>query len=194
MSERPIIGMVGRQRAGKDTVAARLIEEHGYVRYSFADNVRRAAEALDPIVTFSGRRLSEVLAFHRYLRPDSNPWELAKEEPEVRRLLQRLGTEAIRAMDENFWVRQLIGQIEAEARPVVVTDVRFPNEAAAIERLGGWLVRVIRPGQDSGDLHVSETAMDGWHTTYEVINDSTLEHLHALADLIATLELELGAR
>ncbi|MFD6636737.1 hypothetical protein ACFWDN_13040 [Micromonospora chalcea] len=186
---RLIIGMVGRQRAGKDTFAARLVETHGYVRYSFADNVRKAALAIDPIIdvpTAGYPRLSEAV--------ETLGWEHAKSLSDVRRLLQRLGTDAIRAMDEDFWVRQLIGQVEAETRPVVVTDVRFPNEAAAIERLGGKLVRVVRPNWDSGDLHVSETAMDDWGTAYEVVNDSTLEHLRALADLVAGLELELRGR
>src|SRR5690606_2925967 len=66
-------------------------------------------------------------------------WERAKDVPEVRRTLQRLGV-AIRELDTGFWLHAAARTIEAAlggGRPVVVTDVRFPNEAEYIRRKGG---------------------------------------------------------
>jgi hypothetical protein len=59
--------------------------------------------------------------------------------------------------------------------PVAITDVRFPNEAVAIKRAGGTLVKINRP--DVAVLeHPSEHALDDWDQWDLVIdNDGTLE-------------------
>jgi hypothetical protein len=189
-----LIGLLGKKRSGKDSFASVLVEEFGFQRVAFADPLRDAALALDPFVgptslpgdlAPSYHRLSEVI--------DALGWEAAKDfAPEVRRILQALGTDAIRALDDGFWVRMAMQQVEylrihrpfgsedVPARPVVVTDVRFPNEAEAIRRAGGVLIRVERPGFD-GDGHVTETALDGWPEDYVVDNDADLEALQGHA-------------
>lgn len=190
----PLIGLTGRKRSGKDTVAAILADLAGYQRVSFADPVRRAALALDPIVDaydadnscgapdccggpwpyIVTRRLSEVV--------EEYGWERAKDDfPEVRRTLQRLGTDAVRALDDGFWVRMGMAraaQLRAAGSPAVITDVRFPNEAAAVAEAGGIIVRVSRPGTaTSGDLHPSEIAMDNYPADSVLLNDGTLDDL-----------------
>ncbi|TDC35725.1 hypothetical protein E1166_23280 [Micromonospora sp. KC213] len=174
--------MIGRARAGKDTVAARLVERHGFQRYAFADALRRAALVADPIVipidTVNGsRRLSEVVG--------EVGWEAAKETREVRRTLQQFGI-GIREIDPDFWVRVVMDSVKADVRPCVITDVRFPNEAEAVRAAGGTLVRVVRPGQDESDRHISETALAGWPTTHAIINDADLHSLLNKVDTLAS--------
>ncbi|MEU4568652.1 hypothetical protein [Micromonospora sp. NPDC023956] len=177
----PIVGLIGRKRVGKDTVAARLVQTHGYRRHAFADKLRDAALALDPIVVgWQGItiRLSEVVR--------AVGWEVAKDKiPEVRRTLQNYGV-AIRAMDEDFWVRPVLSSIAADlTTPAVVTDVRFPNEARAIVSAGGVLVRVVRPGLDESDTHESETALVNYPTVYTLDNTATIERLYEQTDGLA---------
>jgi hypothetical protein len=169
----PLIGLTGRKRSGKDTFAARLVEAHGYTRLAFADALKEAALALDPIVVgFHEIRLSHILA-------RDGGWEHAKELPEVRRTLQRFGV-GIRELDPGFWLRVVADRARATLGPVVITDVRFPNEADWVEAMGN-LVRIRRPGLVSTDNHISETALDG-RFAWSVTNDSTVEQLHDLAD------------
>lgn len=190
---RPLVGMVGKSRAGKDTFAAQLVEKHGFVRYAFADNVRKVALAIDPIVDISEWYEELDPSNHGYTRlrlsflVEREGWESVKRLHEVRRLLQAIGTDAIRALDPDFWVRLVMREIKSETRPVVITDCRFPNEAAAIERAGGKLIRVIRPDQLNDDQHVSETALDDWGTAYEVHNDTTIQQFRNRADWVAGL-------
>jgi len=183
----PLLGLIGRKRSGKDTFAAML---PGYRRVAFADPLRAAALALDPIV---GRpsipgdlhpdrdlRLAEVV--------EALGWERAKDcVPEVRRTLQRLGTDAIRAIDDGFWVRAAMDYAEPmlDWCPVVLTDCRFPNEADAIQQRGGYVVRILRPGPASTDTHPSETALDEYAADFVVHNDRDLEHLRGEAARIA---------
>lgn len=173
-----LIGTTGKKQAGKDSFAARLVEAHGFTRVAFADPMREFALALDPLVD-GHYRLSEIVR--------SLGWDVAKESiPEVRRTLQRLGTEAGRnVLGDRVWIDAALGKIDAVDGPVVVTDVRFPNEAEAITSAGGILVRVVRPGHETTDAHPSETAMDGHPVHVQVVNDGSLEQLWAAADRVA---------
>lgn len=196
----PLIGLMARKRAGKDTVAAFLREEMGYVRVAFADPMRQALLELDPIVSaWSPTRLSDVIEEHG--------WDGYKESPygeEIRSLMQRFGTESIRALDDGFWVRTAMrkavdliegglltsidGEIwepEREPQPVVITDCRFPNEAEAIVNAGGALVVIERPGLPDNDTHASENAWREIVPDYVIHNDGTLDELRQKAVKVA---------
>jgi hypothetical protein len=187
-----LIGLTGKAQAGKDTVAAHLVNNYGFTRVAFADSLREMLYALDPIVAEDGLgyiRLVELV--------DSLGWDEAKQVPEVRALLQRMGTDAVRAQDENFWVRRACEKIVSAGGNVVVTDVRFPNEADAIGFMEGTVVEITRPGAGlagTNGSHVSESAMERWLDSYfsvQIANDSTLAVLHARVDhLVEVLSAE----
>lgn len=181
-----LIGLTGRKRSGKDTFAERLVLHHGYKRFAFADNVRQAALDLDPIIVQAHTnggimlRLSHVVAGHG--------WEKAKEIPEVRRTLQRFGSESIRRLDPTFWVRTVMDAVSNHDGPAVITDVRFPNELEAVHDADGWSVRITRTGlPDDGDLHISETALDDAAVNLGYSNNATIAALHAKADECARI-------
>lgn len=167
----PWVAFVGKARSGKDTAAAVLTAAYGFRRVAFADPVRQALLALDPWIT--GERLSALV--------ERDGWEGAKKDPEVRALLQRMGTEAIRALDPDFWVRQGIRAAEAWAGPTVFTDARFHNELEAIRGAGGLLVRIDRPGVGSDprvDAHPSEQEWTSWRFDVVLQNDGSLADFH----------------
>lgn len=197
MTAPALIGLLGKKRSGKDSFASVLVDDFGFQRVAFADPLRDAALALDPFVGPTALPGDLVPSYHRLSEViDALGWEKAKDfAPEVRRILQALGTDAIRTLDDGFWVRMAMhkaaelreptrrwpsGELYTPGRPVVVTDVRFPNEAEAIRQAGGVLVRVERPGFD-GDGHATETALDGFPEDYIVANDADLEALHGEA-------------
>ncbi|MFB6535101.1 deoxynucleotide monophosphate kinase family protein [Streptomyces noursei] len=182
---------MGRAGSGKDTAAARLVQRYAFVRIAFADPLKTSALALDPIVGADPSpygalpiRLSDLVKRHG--------WDRAKRQhPEVRRTLQRLG-EAVREHDPDYWLRLALDKIRTADRwglPVVVTDVRYPNEAAALRAAGALLVRVNRPGldehQDQAAEHVSETALAGYTVDAVLANTGTVADLDALVDTLA---------
>ncbi len=201
-----LVGLSGYARSGKDT-AAKVLTEGSWVRESFADRLRAFLLALDPIVDgevdsygegccdmcysvvheIKPTRLSEII--HRV------GCERAKDDyAEVRELLQRCGTEAGRkVLGADVWVNAVFADWDGST-PVVVTDVRFPNEAEAIVKRGGIVLRVERPGvgprtDDWGNVHPSETALDDWDFDRVIANDGSLDDLHgrvvkAVADLV----------
>ena len=183
MTQYPLIGLIGKKRSGKDTFASTLIEELNYTKIAYADPLREAALALNPIVNTEPGYFGPV----RYAAAlEEFGYEGAKDKfPEFRAILQRLGTESIRALDDGFWLRIATARISATTGPVVVTDVRFPNEADRIHELGGRLVRIIRLSTEEADEHPSEKALDGYAADYDVQNDRSLDDLANVARAIA---------
>lgn len=154
-----LIGLVGPARVGKDTVGDLLQLHHGFRRKAFADKVKEMALAIDPWVEIDYRqtvRLSQVTVFGADVGTRLW-WDAAKLYPDVRLLLQRLGTEGGRqVLGEHVWAKACLPG--PPDHPTVVTDVRFVSEAEHIRLLGGRLVLVERPGHrfGNGSSHVSE--------------------------------------
>ena len=187
-----LVGFSGYARSGKDSAAGSLVATRGFTKKSFAEQLKAAVYALDPLVKhrrfwntkfhFATTRLSSLV--------DSRGWEGAKDEAsgEVRRLLQFMGTEVGRKLfGEDFWVQQALNGYTAKDK-VVFTDVRFPNEAKAIKDLGGVVLRVTRKGIHAVSDHPSEISLDHWKFDGEIRNDGSIEELHdAVASWLYTL-------
>ncbi|MFI0985047.1 deoxynucleotide monophosphate kinase family protein [Streptomyces exfoliatus] len=170
----PLVGFAGAARSGKDAAAQALLSV-GWSRRAFADKVKGFLAELDPILDV------EADVRLRLALDEGSGWEAVKAAyPEVRRLLQRCGTDAgRRLLGEDVWVDALFRDY-ASRGPTVITDVRFPNEAEAIRARGGRVVAVQRPGQalitEAG--HVSENALAGHLFDGVIHNDGTVGQLH----------------
>lgn len=86
-------------------------------------------------------------------------------------LLQVVGTDIFRKRNPDIWVRVLEDTLQEQQPEVaIITDMRFPNEAEMIKRLGGVTIDVQRidvsgapyVAPDRDPLHASETALDGY--------------------------------
>ena len=127
-----IIGLSGYASSGKDSVAQILVEKFGYKRMAFADAIRDILYTLNPL-TNNGLHVKALV--------DDYGWDIAKQDNEIRRLLQVLGTEVGRNFfGDDVWVDVLISKLEPMDK-VVITDVRFQNEAREIHNLAGEIWR-----------------------------------------------------
>lgn len=178
----PNIGIMGLAGSGKDTAGKWLVDNRGYERVAFADPLKEAALKVDPIV--EQRRdvdeEGEEFTYNVGLRwlVEEHGWEVVKDTvPEVRRFLQELGA-SIRALDPDFWIRQALKKAavvnERSGRPVVITDVRYPNEVAALRKAGWHLVYIDRPGTPRM-AHESEQ-LTGENADYLIHNDGDRAH------------------
>lgn len=178
VNSRKIIGLCGYAGVGKDEAAKALVAD-GWTRVAFADALRESLLALDPfVVTWADPSQHMPLS----VIVKERGWELAKHtEPEVRRLLQRLGTEAGRNIHgEDCWVNIALRKIRAIDTSVVVTDVRFPNEVQAIRRYGGKIIRIHRRGVGPINNHVSDAGIARIEPDWNISNDLDVPALHAL--------------
>ena len=193
---RPFAGLTGFPNTGKDVLGQALVKNHGFTVVRIADPIREALEGLDPIVEFDPTEGQASLFPYQRLSQVVNDlgWETAKRTvPDIRRLLQNFGTESIRALDPGFWIRIALKKAEEVGGPVVFTDVRFPNEAEAIRRYGGILVRVERPGYGAVNDHASESALENVKPELIVLNVGPKRELEEHAKTVATILSQIGA-
>lgn len=168
-----IIGINGYAQAGKDTIGDYLVREHGFVKFAFADKVRELAEAINPTL-HSDRTLRHCLELC------DGDWERVKSWDGVREFLVGLGQGCRDVLSEDIWVNQFLKwQIErlkqADTRPIVVTDMRFPNEYKMIvDGCDGQAWHVTRPG--TVDTGVDDLLWNHrFHTHFR--NDEDIERL-----------------
>jgi hypothetical protein len=199
-----LIGLSGYARSGKDEAAKVLVEEFGFTRVAFADKLRDVLYQLNPIIdvlranvpleihTIHGRKRLMQNATDPATLPvstsvflqdiiDRYGWNGYKETQygtEIRRLLQRLGTEAGRqTLWDSIWVDAALTGHDEDAK-IVVTDCRFPNEAQAIKDGDGYVWRVKREGVGPANSHPSETSLDDWPFDCWIDNAGSLEEYH----------------
>ena len=175
-----IIGLSGYAQSGKDATANLLCLNYDYQRRAFADPMRHALQIINPKLD-SITHVSDLV--------DDYGWDIAKKNPEVRRLLQVLGTDFGRKMlGDDVWIKMTMRDLRQDDR-VVISDVRFPNEADAIKKLGGTVLRINRKNHSAVNGHPSEHAMDNYMFNHVIYNDGTLEDL---SDEVFMLAKELG--
>lgn len=191
----PIIGIAGPFGSGKDEAARgieHMIRTPSRCPYSeckvvkFADGVREGLLRIDPLV-HGETRLSQIVA--------DVGWEGAKQYDEYRRLMQRFGDEAGRALHgHDTWVTQAqktINRYEARGdneRPklYLITDVRYPNEIDFVNKYGLGCIYVERPGIDASQAarqHASESHFAEIKAKSKriIVNDGTIDDLHEKA-------------
>ena len=172
-----IVGLTGYASAGKDTAAAGLVAA-GYVRRGFADPLKAMALAIDPLI----QGASHIDSLSWFVKQGG--WDAAKRIPDVRRFLQRLGTDAVRVhLGDDAWVRAF-DCARNRSVDTVAPDVRFPNEAEYIRRHGGIVIRIDRPGVGPVNGHVSED-IGGIPVDATVVNNRSVDELQwQVAELV----------
>lgn len=163
-----VIGITGLKRSGKSTLA-RQLAALGYENVAFADPLRDLAYRFNNYIDETGCRLAQVI--------DEYGWEYAKDNyPEVRHILQFLGTEVVREVKQTHWTDQMRQRIADPEQRFVVSDVRFENEAQVVRDNGGFVVEIVRPGLVlPKDGHVSEA---GVVADWVLYNTGTPEELY----------------
>jgi hypothetical protein len=174
-----VIGVTGRKYNGKDTVGNYLVEHFGYKRLAFADALKDACRC---IFGFTDEQLYGSLK--------ETPDEFWKVSPRI--VLQYVGTNLLRNqlstimphLGNDVWVNVIKKKIldEWSTNPdqkIVITDVRFPNEANMIEELSGIMIRVRRDSINAvSDSHSSEVGIEKLEVDYEIINNKELDDLY----------------
>ncbi len=147
-----IVGLSAPAGAGKSFVAERVLRPMGYALWALADAFKIAAV---------GRgQLTYDEVFH------TKP-------PHVRAILQRTGTEEGRLVfGEDVWCETALAWMQHLSNTMglrrwVLTDCRFPNEIAFVQRHGGRVFRIQAPNRVAANgmapearQHISETALN----------------------------------
>ncbi len=183
-----IIVFGGKKGAGKDTCAdilRRYISKCQYnkqgkivetVSINFADKLREVCADL------FGMSLTQMID-PKLKETTLTTWPYQT----PRHILQQFATEGIRGHWPDMWVRHWSNRTVLELRLgniVIATDMRFPNERAAIQKLAlsegvpFVVINVERPSlSEQIDTHVSEMSAGRLGHHVEIINDGSIKEL-----------------
>lgn len=144
-----IIAFCGPAGSGKSTAADLLVENNGYIRLAFASPLK---QMLRTLVEMQGiDRQTSYRMFFGDLK-EAATHTLGGRTP--RYAMQTIGSEWRDLMDRNLWTK--IWHNSAQFVPkVVVDDLRFTHEAAAVHELGGKIILLEHPNCSPGE-HISE--------------------------------------
>lgn len=163
-----IIGLTGKAGVGKD-LFSELIKKHldSAESFAFAKPIKEAAKIL---FNFTDEQLYD---------------QIKKEEIDIRwkksprQILQWLGTDILREhIDQDFFIKCIKQKIEnSDKNFIIVTDVRFPNEAEFIRSMDGKVVKIIRPNAVTTEHngHITEQGIADKLIDEIIINDGTIE-------------------
>ena len=155
-----IIAFAGRKQSGKSTLCTQVVNfiydleqlEDTAVIYNFADPLKNIC--MDIL----------GLSFEQCHGTDDQKNELVNcykdgNQMTARQVLQTVGTEFFRSIQNNVWADATIRRIQQD-NPLValIGDCRFPNEVEAIKKAGGTVIKLTRNLYNSD--HSSETALD----------------------------------
>lgn len=150
-----LIGIVGRSRVGKDTLASYFSETHEVRR--LAQPVKDACKAL-------------------------YGWcDIYVEGPAKEFIDERWGVSPRQAMvhitktfqdkyGPNFFTRRLVEEWDGKTS-IIIPDVRYKYDVDEIKRLGGVTIKVTR---ESGPQHEFESGVDLLEADYTIENNGTL--------------------
>ncbi len=181
-----LIGLVGTAGVGKDTAAERLVDMHDFIQHAFALPIKTMLEALFLECGIDYARLFEPKLKEQPIPELAGVAQPGQPELTPRALMQTLGTEWGRQMGHGLWLRcadLMLGLPDAPVHDrIVISDVRFPNEADWVRQHGGVLVRIVRPDAMAVREHFSEQLAGGIKCDATVANTGSLADLHETLD------------
>ena len=151
-----IVAFAGRKQSGKTTSAefvANLFWQHKDSKiYNFADPLKNLC------IDILG------LEYRQCYGSDEDKNQLVNcywdnKQLTAREVLQIVGTDMFRKMQNHVWSNATIRQILREQPNLaIIADCRFPNEVSAIKNVGGIVIKLTRNPYNSN--HTSEIALD----------------------------------
>lgn len=181
-----IIGLSGKKRVGKDTVADYLVNDHGFIKYSFADPIKEVSrilfnfteeqlygddkEKIDPTWKIKPRD------FFQKFGTDYMQYQFPKEFPESNSVVP----------EKCFWVKCFHSwylkqrEVDPDVK-IVITDVRFIHEYDFLIKEDAMIIKIENNNIQNTDSHISENDLNSFDSSkfdYCIKNDSSLDSLH----------------
>jgi hypothetical protein len=166
-----LIGITGKARSGKDTIAKHLATKHGFSHYWLSKPMK---DALAVMLGWTSEHLygdlKEVV---------DNTYGVSP-----RYALQTIGTEWGRELiNQDLWL--ILAEQQIRRNPnLVISDIRFDNEAQLIRRMGGIVLKITRVDADEVQDHQSEAGVSDHFIDMSVTNDGSIKELQDIIDFI----------
>lgn len=172
-----IIAFAGRKQSGKTTCAEFIANIYagsliygGVKVYNFADPLKT-----DICINILGLTHDQCYGNDDHKNELVNCyWPDTREQMTAREVMQYVGTDIFRKIQQNVWADATINRIKKDRAGIaLIADCRFPNEVEAIKNAGGIVIKLMRNIYNSD--HDSETALDTDkynHNNFDLVVDN----------------------
>ena len=168
----PIIGIIGRRRVGKDTLADYINKNYEYKIKKFAQPMKDALKCLFDLTDqqLEGPEKDEI----------DIRWGVSP-----RKMMQFIGTEVLQFklqelipdIETKFAVKRMFIDNNSEDK-IVISDVRFEHEVVELRKRGALLIKIVRNIEfTDSDNHISESGIDNLYADIVIHNNGTLNEL-----------------
>lgn len=175
MKQKKIIGFTGQAGAGKDTCADIIMNTFESVELlSITEPLKKSCQIL---FNLTNEQLHDTI-----IKETVDPrWNKSPRE-----LFQWLGTDIIRnTFDPDFFVKNVEQRIMNSTNEyIVISDIRFNNEAKMIKSLGGKIIKIDRKDYSINSTHESENGIDHSLIDVYIANDSSILQLEKRLSLL----------
>ena len=185
-----LIGLSGLIGSGKSTVSKYLVEEKGFLEFTFST----ALKDIVSILFNWNRDLLEgtTIESREFRETVDTYWSKKLDIPDFtpRKALTLIGTDLFREkFNENTWIniieKKVLDNIDKD---IVVSDCRYINELETIKKSGGFTINIIRPplplwykkvknNEKVEGIHSSETEHINYSFDFTIINDKDINSL-----------------
>lgn len=184
-----LIGIGGRKGSGKSILSSQLIN-NGFEKISFADPLKKITSQLYSIpieYMYNQNKKEEILINNlkwnnEYAEKLSNIINIKVsanidiEFNTIRQMLQFVGTEVLRNIDQDFHINKMLESLE-ENKNYICDDFRFKNEKERLEKYGAEFLFLIRPDNFDISNHESEIDLKWGDFKYIIENNKPLEYV-----------------
>lgn len=156
-----IIGLVGRSRSGKDTIADYLINKNPlYKKVRLAEPIK---EAVCCLYGFTPEQVESQDKENIDTR-----WGITPRQAMVHI------TQSLRDfMGKDFFSKRVLDNLPNY--PIIIPDVRYAEDIERIRSLGGIIIKIERPYSTK---HTFEDSIDNLEGDYCIKNDGNLQHFY----------------
>lgn len=173
-----LIGIHGKPRSGKDTVADYLVSEYRLSKFGPSFPVKATAAAMFDV---------DINCFYdQSIKETIDPfWGIS-----YREMAQKVGKESSRdVFGDDIWMRHVEKRLKDDTtndRGIVLADIRYANEAEWVKAHGGTVLFVYRSSENRGYVanasHPAEQGLPETVADYIINNNSTLGMLYDKVD------------
>jgi len=168
-----LLAIGGPARSGKDTIGKHLRDRHGYVIGKFTSPIRAMITTL---YLYAGATQQEIEEYMDGAKKEEiHPVIGASYRHMAQQLGATWGRDSIR---QDLWVDMAFNATRIArdmGYDVVITDLRYPNEAEAVKDAGGFILLVDRPA-----LKAKGRALDEQAASHE--SENYFDEIRKLAD------------
>lgn len=188
-----IIGICGRKRSGKDTIAQYLCQQYGYENQKISEDLKKMVQLL---FGFSDEQVEDDTKDVNDTRWDISPREAMQffgthvMQKEIQHLLTK------KQIGRRFWIESFVTKhnLHDTEKRIVISDIRFLHEYEVLKRYNAFIIRVDKDAMpfDQSD-HESEKDYINIPTDAILKNNGNVIDLYNnIEDMISQISLHVG--